>query len=233
MIDTRPPARRTTEEDVLEALTKFDTVFIVDDSSSMRGARWEEAKAALATLAELAGRYDTNGIDVHFLNHEAVGRNLKDSSDIIRLFQNVRPNGATPIGNKLEELLIEYLSVIEPLHDRPAELKKVRPVNFLVITDGYPTDDPESVIVQIARRLDAKYFPITQVGIQFVQIGNDRSATQYLQELDDGLSNKHKIRDIVDTTPYNGSLDGRSILKILLGGINRRVDSRGAAAFSQ
>ncbi|KAM6496154.1 hypothetical protein JOM56_008860 [Amanita muscaria] len=160
----RMTTRRTTEEDVLEALTKFDTVFIVDDSSSMRGARWEEAKAALATLAELAGRYDTNGIDVHFLNHEAVGRNLKDSSDIIRLFQNVRPNGATPIGNKLEELLIEYLSVIEPLHDRPAELKKVRPVNFLVITDGYPTDDPESVIVQIARRLDAKYFPITQVG---------------------------------------------------------------------
>lgn len=31
-------------------------------------------------------------------------------------------------------------------------------------------DDPESVIVTAARRLDAGKFPITQVGIQFIQV---------------------------------------------------------------
>jgi len=31
-------------------------------------------------------------------------------------------------------------------------------------------DDPESVIVAIARRLDEGRFPISQVGIQFVQV---------------------------------------------------------------
>jgi hypothetical protein len=198
----------------------------------MKGVRWEEAKAALATLAELAGQYDTDGIDIHFLNRGVVGRNMKGANEIRTLFAGVHPRGATPIASKLEELLGEYLAIVEPLHANPAELKKIRPVNYLIITDGYPTDDPESVIVQVAKRLDEKYLPITQVGIQFVQIGDDRSATRYLQELDDGLSKRHKIRDIVDTTPYNGALDGRSLLKILLGGINRRVDAQGADAFS-
>jgi hypothetical protein len=35
-------------------------------------------------------------------------------------------------------------------------------------------------------------------------------------------------KDIVDTTPYNGKeLGADSIVKILLGGINRRVDRSG------
>lgn len=33
-----------------------------------------------------------------------------------------------------------------------------------------------------------------QVGIQFVQIGNDPGATRYLQELDDQLQGQHGIR---------------------------------------
>jgi hypothetical protein len=55
-------------------------------------------------------------------------------------------------------------------------------------------DDPEAVIVATAKRLDARNFPITQVGIQFVQIGKSRRATAYLKELDDGLAEGHGIR---------------------------------------
>ncbi|KAF8622191.1 hypothetical protein AX15_007300 [Amanita polypyramis BW_CC] len=150
-------------EDILETLTKFKTVIVVDDSSSMRGDRWEEAKNALARLVELAGGYSRDGIDVYFLNREEVGRNITNPSDLRKLFQGVIPKGATPIGNRLEELLTEYLSVIEHVCSDPVELKKIRPVNYLVITDGYPTDDPESVIVQAAKRLDERYLPTTQV----------------------------------------------------------------------
>jgi hypothetical protein len=39
------------------------------------------------------------------------------------------------------------------------------------------------------------------------------------------------LQDIVDTTPYQGPLHGSSLLKILLGGINRRVDAHGSDAF--
>jgi hypothetical protein len=55
-------------------------------------------------------------------------------------------------------------------------------------------DDPESVIITAARRLDARNFPLSQLGIQFVQIGNDPSASEALAELDDGLAAAHGVR---------------------------------------
>ena len=67
----------------------------------------------------------------------------------------------------------------------------------------------------------------TQLGIQFVQIGTDRNATRFLQQLDDDIASEQGVRDIVDTTPYIGQLNAETIIKILLGGINRRVDRRG------
>lgn len=91
---------------------------------------------------------------------------------------------------------------------------------------------------------DEKYLPLSQVGIQFVQVGNDQQAMRYLAQLDDGLK-LHGIRvirfirtralsfsimiiqDIVDTRPYNPdkpeALEAM-LRKALLGSINRRVD---------
>lgn len=84
------------------------------------------------------------------------------------------------------------------------------------------------MIAAAARRLDEGRYPLSQVGIQFVQIGNHRSATEYLRSLDDELQGEYHVRDIVDTTPYlGGRLNADTIIKILLGGINRRVDKRG------
>jgi hypothetical protein len=71
------------------------------------------------------------------------------------------------------------------------------------------------------------------VGIQFVQLGSDPQATEALQEMDDELANKHNIRDMVDTTLYTGqSLTTELLGKILLGGINRRVDKKGFQALT-
>ena len=103
------------------------------------------------------------------------------------------PTGGTPIGDKLEELLLDYLLRLEQTLVDPAS-PRVKPINFIVITDGAPTDDPESVIITAARRLDNNNFPLSQVGIQFVQIGTDPDATEALRELDDELSGKHNIR---------------------------------------
>ena len=162
-----------------------------------------------------------------------------------RLSDTPFPEGITPTGAKLEELLLDYLSRLERTLVDPTA-PKVKPANFIVITDGAPTDDPESVIMTAARRLDKNNFPLSQVGIQFVQIGTDPDATEALRELDDELSAKHDVRvsanclwsggwvslphgqDMVDTTSYTGQqLTAETLTKILLGGINRRVDRRG------
>ncbi|KAI6040407.1 hypothetical protein EDC04DRAFT_2677527 [Pisolithus marmoratus] len=198
------PLRRESRENALETLRKYDTVLIVDDSGSMRGSLWEEAMEALAGLVSIAAEYDSNGIDIHFLNRADSVLGIKDANSVEELFRHMEPDGFTPIGERLETLLSDYLRNLERAqrrHERgdSSALKRIKPVNFIVITDGCPTDDPESVIVAAARRLDAKHFPLTQ--------------------------------DIVDTTPYmNMKITADMLIKILLGGINRRVDNRGAQA---
>lgn len=63
-------------DDALEILRGYDTVIVVDDSLSMAGHSWVEAKDALKTLATLAGQYDKDGLDIHFLNTPISGTNL-------------------------------------------------------------------------------------------------------------------------------------------------------------
>jgi len=43
----------------------------------MAGALWNEAREALSGIANLAGTYDTDGIDIYFLNSPTVGQNLQ------------------------------------------------------------------------------------------------------------------------------------------------------------
>lgn len=92
--------KNSISEDALEMLRKYDILVLVDDSGSMSydGHRsWNEvtfchtpranhllnhfsqARAALSALAEKAGKYDTDGIDVCFLNSKRAGERLKAS----------------------------------------------------------------------------------------------------------------------------------------------------------
>ncbi|KAG9317865.1 hypothetical protein JVU11DRAFT_2093 [Chiua virens] len=231
------PMRRESEENALEMLRKYDTVIIMDDSASMlQDHRWEQACNALSELADTAGAYDRDGIDIHFLNHRRAGVNMRDAAAVRQLFMHVRPHGLTPIAYKLDLLVGDYIEKLEKASRKkkkgdPTILNRIKPVNFIVITDGVPTDEPLDSIVALARRLDRGNYPLAQVGIQFVQIGDDRDATAFLKQLDDDLSGSFGVRDIVDTTPYLGiHLTSVMLLKILLGGINRRVDRRGGEA---
>ncbi|CAE6366257.1 unnamed protein product [Rhizoctonia solani] len=221
-------------ENALELLKEYDTVFLIDDSGSMAGGLWAQAGRALAGVATVASQYDDDGIDIYFLNSKDFVQNVRHESQVYQLFQRVQPRGSTPTGARLDILLRSYLTSIERAqqeydsHD--PEITGIKPVNYIVITDGAPSDDPESVIVAAAKRLDKGEFPLSQVGIQFVQIGSDPEATQALAELDDDLAGQYNIRDIVDTTPYTSNLDGETLIKILLGGVNKRVDRRGGGA---
>nr|XP_019043602.1 hypothetical protein I302_08182 [Kwoniella bestiolae CBS 10118]OCF22532.1 hypothetical protein I302_08182 [Kwoniella bestiolae CBS 10118] len=263
------PARRKSfvpppgKEDALEMLRDFDTVFLVDDSTSMAGDRWSEARQALMEVAEIAARYDENGVDIYFLNSKRVGKELKAAHEVEDLFRGLEPKGATPTGMRLESILREYMARLErsqtasPTSNGGGSDVSVKAMNLIVVTDGVfahplfqrkrlllsdptldrlellskaPTDDPESVLIAIAKRLDRGEYPLSQVGVQFLQIGNDSEAREALQELDDGLSSTHGVRDMVDTVLYNGEdMSAGLIIKTLLGGINRRLDRRSSA----
>lgn len=202
--------------------------------------RWRDTRAALETIATVATKYDSDGIDVHFLNstqHDAY--NIQSAAEVRRLFDLVRPAGITPIAACLDHILRAYLDTYATARAAmiPGTTTKYpKPLNIIVLTDGEPTDDPESVIVDAARRLDALNAPLCQVGIQFFQIGDEEGAREALEDLDDALAGIYGIRDMVDYTPYIGNRPGRSvdedgeavtgewILKVLTGAVNRRLD---------
>ncbi|EIW71568.1 hypothetical protein TREMEDRAFT_27266 [Tremella mesenterica DSM 1558] len=195
----------------------------------MCGQRWEEAKKALMEVAEIAAGYDENGVDIYFVNSKRVGKELRTAADVEDLFAGLEPKGPTPTGLRLEAILRDYMARLERYSvSTDAQEGHVKPMNLIVVTDGAPTDDPESVLISIAKRLDRGEYPLSQVGVQFLQIGDDAEAREALQELDDGLSSAHGIRDMVDTVPYDGrEMTAGLIIKTLLGGINRRLDRRG------
>ncbi|KAJ7512456.1 hypothetical protein B0H11DRAFT_2268501 [Mycena galericulata] len=237
------PMRKETLENALEILRKYDTVILVDDSMSMllsgstRGVtRWFEAGQALEALAETAQQYDSDGIDIYFLNSRRKGLNLKSSLEVRTVFDKVKPNGATPTGERLDQILkprivdLEMAQIDPDGTPRNAKTQEIiKRVNYIVITDGQATDDPKHAIIDAAARLKAmKNLCLIQIGIQFVQIGNDSAATRALQELDDDLAKEANIRDIVDTTPYSklNPVTADGLIKVLLGGINRRIDQQ-------
>lgn len=96
-------------------------------------------------------------------------------------------------------------------------------------------------------QLDQGGFPLDQVGIQFLQIGNEgelaapsprllltmtpaAEAREALQVLDDAIKERHEVRDIVDTVVYDGqAVSAEQIIKVLLGGIQKHLDGREVA----
>ncbi|KAL8954486.1 MAG: hypothetical protein Q9183_007094 [Haloplaca sp. 2 TL-2023] len=118
------------------------------------------------------------------------------------------------------------------------ELKENRSrkgLNLIVLTDGEPEEgqDVDQVIVKYANQLRDAGASTLKVGIQFVQIGSDETATEFLSFLDDKLKSEHDLdRDMVDTVHWVEDEKEYLSEKILLGGILKKVDNddKGEAA---
>ncbi|KAK1989906.1 hypothetical protein LX36DRAFT_664782 [Colletotrichum falcatum] len=233
--------RVSTPEDPYAFLSSFDTIFLIDDSGSMAGRSWPEVQNVLRAITPICMSHDDDGIDLYFLNNKtsdsgnaregkAAGGyyGIRRAETVHEIFTTVRPYGATPTGQRLRAILRPYLQLLE----RNDDVESVKPVNIIVITDGAPSDDVESIIISAAKKLDKLDAPMHQVGIQFFQIGNELGAREALRELDDDLSKRvdGDLRDIVDTVTWKDDkrevLTADSILKVVLGAVVRRLDRR-------
>ncbi|KAK4046546.1 hypothetical protein OIV83_005998 [Microbotryomycetes sp. JL201] len=201
--------RRTSVEDPLAPLGKYDIEIIVDDSPSMlEGTRWQDLRSALMGVAEQAVRFDKDGINMTFMNADHVRlRNVTDVSTVREAFDTVQPTGSTPLAMVLDEICREF---VERVEDAKPLKQKVKPMIVVVATDGR-ADDSDGVkdcILEMASRLDEIRAPPFQLGIQFLQVGNDPEAAEFLQELDDDLKGSAGVRDLT-----------------LLGSVNKRLDA--------
>jgi hypothetical protein len=69
----------------------------------------------------------------------------------------VRPLGGTLTGTRLNHILKPYLDRVETVTRLTAQnaiIEQVKSLNIIVITDGVPSDNVESVIVRAVKKLD-------------------------------------------------------------------------------
>lgn len=237
LLDKKPILTKKTSgakgEHGRQLLKLYDTVVIVDDSSSMcEEDRWAHAQQAVEGIAEVAAQYDSDGIDLHFINSTQVGTRLTRTEHVMDLCCQAELVGNTQIGAKLGALLWEYIAKITAARKQaPSSRYSIKRMNLIVITDGDTTDGDSdfdvlaSVITGAAKRLKSDGWPPNQVGISLIQVGDADDAEKYLQHLDDDLSKQNEIPDMVDTTRYHpDQVDEALLSKMLLGGISRVYD---------
>ncbi|KAL2272282.1 hypothetical protein FJTKL_06973 [Diaporthe vaccinii] len=188
-----------TPEDQYAFLSSFDTVFLIDHSGSMVGRSWREVQSALSSITPICTAHDADSIDIYFLNHRspyATGGskgkamygyiNVKHAAAVDDIFTSVRPCGMTPTGTRLNDILKAYLRHYEAAVERAG---------------GVPSDDPESVLLFVAQKLDQLESPPHQIGVQFFQVGNEPGAARALRTLDDDLAKMGGgVRDIWSDT---------------------------------
>ncbi|KAG1759953.1 hypothetical protein EDD22DRAFT_110045 [Suillus occidentalis] len=221
------------QEEELRRVAEYKTVILIDDSISMtEGDSWNQVREALAGIVDLAIQYGSKGLDLHFMHQSQFAENMRSRFEVQKLFDQLSPTGEdTPTGVRLEQLIEMYL----PLIEHPSSTHE--PISVIVITDGAATDGDELLrcIIEAASRLDRQQVPLEKFGIQFVQIGTDQDAARSLQVLDDELSDRYKIRDIVDATPFdpaNGAFNTDYMIKILIGSLHKDLDNGTAEMLS-
>ncbi|KAH8665220.1 hypothetical protein BGZ60DRAFT_516466 [Tricladium varicosporioides] len=231
-------------------LVRFDTIFVIDDTGSMQYAansseeanpnpksRWDVMTKSLQYIANIAAEHDKNGVDIHFLISSHLDQtNISSGQEVLNLLAQVdleQGVGGTYIEPILATILGPYIANYEEYFDLTRKRMKAtrpKPLNIIVLTDG-KDDEPgttEEHLVSVAKKLDKMHAPQTQVGVQFMQVGDDPEAAEYLKRLDDDLKTNYGVRDIVDTKTFQ-DLDpaqdfAQHLRSILLGAVNKNLD---------
>ncbi|KAI0008565.1 hypothetical protein F4779DRAFT_618444 [Xylariaceae sp. FL0662B] len=234
----------------LDRLKQWDIVFVVDDTGTMqlptrgdhhklqrnyRGlTRWGLTCKALEYLADAAASRDKNGVDLYFLVNRSLNkRNATTGQEILdQLKKNViRDNGGgTFFEPVLHPILAKYMKKLDKAMADDVDLPP--PLDIIVLTDGAAHDKSrtEKMLVKTANRLETNGISESQLGIQFVQVGEDKKANEWLRSLyaKVNVQTKHEIIDVQtysDLDDQTNQTFGQKLLKILLGAMEPREDN--------
>lgn len=206
----------TTKVDVAQ-LANYDIYALIDRSGSMGTtdmpngkSRWKAAEEGTIALASKAIQYDADGITIGIFGGNTIKLtdNVKDTAAVQKIFAENEPSSGTPTDQVLKQVLDKYFAA-KKAGSNP------KPILIAIITDGEPNDRPatKKVIIDATKEMEKD----EEVAISFLQIGNDASATSFLQDLDDNLQTEGAKFDIVDTKKLE---DVENITETLLAALN-------------
>ena len=190
-------------------MSNIDVAICIDTSGTMSTkdlpggmTRLQGAKESTVALAAEACKYDSDGITVvRFASKVRVFDGVTENK-VEATFQEFRPMGNTNTREAVETVANLFLA------KRAAAGAAAKSGCIIVITDGEPDDKVglAQVIVNISHKLNAR----TELGILFVQVGNDPDATAYLAKLNNDLTTAGakfyivavtKLDDLEDISP--------------------------------
>lgn len=181
-------------------LNNRDYTLILDKSGSMGFNKaadgrslWKHAEEGTLALSAKIHELDPDGITVYAFASNFKRYDNVTPDKVAQIFKENDPNGGTNLAAVLKDSLDNYFErKAKGSTQENGEL-------IIVVTDGSP-DDQNAVaktIVEATNKMDKD----SELAIQFLQIGTDQGATNFLKFLDDELMSKHGAKfDIVDTT---------------------------------
>jgi len=155
--------------------------------------RWEKACTTLNNIAKSVAKHDDDGIDVYCFpgGEEEFDKYLgvKKPDAIARIIGRKEPNGDCNMASALAAALDD---AFEAGFDKPCVI--------LVLTAGLPAD--KDAVMDVLREKATQLESAEQLSITFVQVGDSKKATKFLEALDDDLgaqSSGGEAIDLVDT----------------------------------
>ena len=132
------------------------------------------------------------------------------SNKVSQIFIENEPNGTTALATVLQDATDNYFQRKQVHQTKP------NGETILVITDGEPDDRKAvmKVIIETSRKMDRD----EELGISFIQVGNDPHATRFLKVLDDELQGAGAKFDICDTITME-DMENLSLSEVLLNAI--------------
>lgn len=197
-------------------VTNRDYTLIIDKSGSLTTddgtgkTRWEIAQESTIALAQKCDELDSDGITVYLFSGRFRRYDNVNADKIREIYAQNEPMGKSDLKSVLQDALDNYFQ-------RKTEGKtKENGETILIITDGIP-DEPKEIIrliIDASQRIDRD----EELGISFIQIGNDLKAKEYFTALDDLLQEAGAKFDIVDTITMD-DLEKMSLTDVLLNAV--------------
>jgi hypothetical protein len=191
-----------------------DYTLIIDKSGSLATddhndgkTRWEVAQESTFALAKKCEEIDPDGITVYLFSGRFRRYDNVTADKILQIYAENQPMGKSDLKSVLEDALDNYFQ-------RKAKGEaKPNGETILVITDSIP-DEPKEIIrliINASQKIDRD----EELGISFIQIGNDKKAKEYFTVLDDQLESAGAKFDIVDTITMD-DMQHISLTEVLL-----------------
>lgn len=196
-----------------EQMKLRDWYLLLDRSGSMEEpvnakalngqSRWAAAEEMTVALAREGTKYDDDGISVILFNNNLTAfENVTGGVEVVKdIFAKNSPIGGTDTTKALAHVVDEYFA------RKAANPAEVKPLFIFIATDGIPND--EASLVKLIEGTAARVENEDEIRINFVQVGDNQHAKEFLERLDNGLNAKFDIVNCknIDALGNYNSLD--------------------------